>query len=549
MDDGFASFVHISLYLSVHNFCAMLFLSTIALTLALIHSAFVQSVALNTLPQRYDEENQFPMAQYLSSPDCWLQAMQRLSTKERESSQPTSLDVATCAYMDTQNQQLLSLELARCHLNTLGRPLLDSDEDKCAWIDESNVVDCLKVLSSIGATTYTLFFKDIHSVCTRLLQENVATHYYETSIQLARISKLAQGRLQDMIDQHHQIIDGWQEREKEIRDWMQNQSLQYQNHTRLLEERMERLYNTELERHSKELKTLAATVQYTKQSIQPWAQSIQFVLSHATLGYSVLRILLTSIGTILAVLLFTFPLRMRGVRRLLFCSTVLGGFVAEIAILVLWKLDLIDNKTQTDYSHHLKQGLYHFLVFAYIGGLARCLFSPHAKPAEATNQIHLCSEEEKKLLLMVMQEINNRRMFPSSHCPNPSSNGMAETKLETELQQSPKVIPPIVTPPWVFPFHNTPNYQYPPWFFYEAEKARKIALQSPQVRVPTSGFSTPSSLDETTIREDTDVPPQESNADVSETQKSHEYNEKKRTNDLVDGEADVVPKTKRQRTL
>jgi hypothetical protein len=305
-----------------------------------------------------------------ASPDCWLDTIRNLGIAQ--------LDGAACTLLDAPHQQALSLQLTRCHLQTMGRPLVDlttteeenDDDDHVCWnIRADTVEECLPRLSDIAATTYTLFFKDIHHLCTRLLQETISKQYYQTSQELAQISKLAESRLSQMVEHQEHSLVVWEEREESMTRWLETHARQTTSQTLQLQEELQLLQQRQLQEHKQELQSLADAVQKTRLSITPWTQAVDFVLAHATTGYLIIKVLMVSFGLGLVILLLTAPKQLKWMRFRLFMMVLVAGG-AEIA-LHLWLTD--DEELSALEKREVSDGLRVFfhsaLCTAYLQGI------------------------------------------------------------------------------------------------------------------------------------------------------------------------------------
>eukprot|EP00934_Nitzschia_sp_Nitz4_P001175 Nitzschia sp. Nitz4//scaffold31_size150131//131102//132751//NITZ4_002852-RA/size150131-processed-gene-0.210-mRNA-1//1//CDS//3329547731//1175//frame0 len=263
------------------------------------------------LPQTMDDDiGDKSLASLSSSPECWLDAVRALNLDTMSNSD-------TCSWMSSHQQKMLALELARCHVQELGRSIFQESSPDCSLHSyQANFYDCLTQLTPTGETSYTHFLTYINQLCTRLLREVVMTNYYETSMQLARTSAQAQQQLQYMVEQQSQLWESWKYREEEtsrlhesfkrevfeerIR-WVQESSM-IKSQIRAqgaewLEEaqaaRTAQLAEMEFQRQEiiqqrEELKRLSETVVLTQQSIMPWSLSLDQLYTYLQHGYRVL---------------------------------------------------------------------------------------------------------------------------------------------------------------------------------------------------------------------------------------------------------------------
>ena len=313
-----------------------------------------------------------------ASPDCWLKAVKAL---EYGTLLNSGVDASACTWMTPYHQKVLALEVTRCHLNDLGRPLVLDDESKCEFhAYEKSITDCLAHLSDAGVTAYTHFFSYVNQLCTRLLREVVVGQYYDTSAQLAKSSELAEGRLKELVKKQEDLWAFWSEREIELstlhdqfRNKVEEQALQLQSELQSQQEKlmktqrdrihqqgiemtnqalhlqkelqnqqeawmksqgsMQRNQTLEMELQRQELQRLTETVTKTHQSMKPWSNGLENIFTSIMAGYSLVRTILFAFGSCCTALFFTFPKRFRWMRWYLIGFILLEGFV-EFFILV-----------------------------------------------------------------------------------------------------------------------------------------------------------------------------------------------------------------------
>jgi len=203
-----------------------------------------------------------------ASPDCWLEAMQVLKMRHKSifrddelfdsvqtdgnDSSDQIINTMTCRWMTSDDQKVLALELSKCHMEDIGRPLFqfqdENQHSSCSRvikdyngmkpqghietdIDEANIFhrghqkqgnrlsiasNCLVHLTDTGVSTYTHFFSYVNELCTRLLSETVLGMYRQTSHQLVKSSKIAESKIQALIEQQDVFFDKWSEREEHV---------------------------------------------------------------------------------------------------------------------------------------------------------------------------------------------------------------------------------------------------------------------------------------------------------------------------------------------
>jgi hypothetical protein len=369
------------------------------------------------------------------SPDCWLDTIRDLGIAH--------LDGAACTFLDAPHQQALSLQLTRCHLQTMGRPLMmdlttteeENHDDNVCWnIRADTVAECLPRLSDVAATTYTLFFKDIHHLCTRLLQETISKQYYQTSQELAQISKLAESRLSQMVEQQDQAMVVWEEREESMTRWLETHARQTTSQTLQLQEELQLLQQRQLQEHKQELQSLADTVQKTRLSITPWTQTVDFVLAHATTGYSIIKVLMVSFGLGLVILLVTAPKQLKWMRFRLFMTVLVAGG-AEIALhLWLTEDEELSPLEKRELSNDLQVFFHSALCAAYLEGIVSsiCCRRKHKddyeeekedyddrirwkRQEELLRRLERCNQQNQQIMFQQQQQ----QPIPAAHIFSP----------------------------------------------------------------------------------------------------------------------------------
>jgi hypothetical protein len=108
------------------------------------------------------------------SPECWKSAM----TSFYLNTTPLSDDDAKvfCQHMHEDHQKVLALMISQCHLNDLGKALMEDpvvlqDCLQRAATSREVLLACLKRLTDAGVTAYTHYVAYVQQFCTRLTQE------------------------------------------------------------------------------------------------------------------------------------------------------------------------------------------------------------------------------------------------------------------------------------------------------------------------------------------------------------------------------------------
>ena len=136
------------------------------------------------------------------SPECWKRATAVLQTTYRQNKKEpyrhhnTEDATKLCQALPEAHQKKLALEIARCHLQDLGRTLYRSSaaERECttttaANLDQEAIHSCLKQLTDSGENAYTQYVSYVQILCIQLTQEVLLE--YQQSVQDEVASKYA----------------------------------------------------------------------------------------------------------------------------------------------------------------------------------------------------------------------------------------------------------------------------------------------------------------------------------------------------------------------
>jgi hypothetical protein len=96
-----------------------------------------------------------------------------------------------CQNMQEDQQKLLALMISQCHLQDLGKSLIDDPKAlhdclKRAASSREILLGCLKQLTESGANAYTHYVAYVQHFCTRLTQELVVLHQIDAQALLVR---------------------------------------------------------------------------------------------------------------------------------------------------------------------------------------------------------------------------------------------------------------------------------------------------------------------------------------------------------------------------
>lgn len=137
---------------------------------------------------------------------CWLEALKIFQPTNKYDIQTTT---KVCEEMTPIQQKALAFELARCHLQDLGRKMVATavgehidDLQDCVALEDDTAIDddagkdsqfpnlpqCLSSLTDSGANAYTTFLAQVVSLCNRLTQYMLISFQQHTALELAKIS-------------------------------------------------------------------------------------------------------------------------------------------------------------------------------------------------------------------------------------------------------------------------------------------------------------------------------------------------------------------------
>lgn len=172
--------------------------------------------------------NSMQMLQYQPSPTCWtnaMEAMRQLEVLAQDSSQHKDsnsfLGSAICQAMTFEHQKILSLELTRCHMESLGRPLSSNCKGQ-EQSDQNSIRFCLSNIDDFALNAYTTFFTYVNQNCVRLTHEVVTARYHESAIILAETTTLALDKMTSILENQALLINA-QENAKLFQEESNNQ--------------------------------------------------------------------------------------------------------------------------------------------------------------------------------------------------------------------------------------------------------------------------------------------------------------------------------------
>ena len=337
-----------------------------------------------------------------SSPQCWKSAIALFHRAQILQEQDDSISTKLCQLMPEEKLKILALEIARCHLEDLGKPLMQDMSliHDCSVREDHNLPDiqfCLKHLTDAGANTYTHYVSYVQQLCTRLTQEliisvqhaattEMAKRHAEITLQsielarkhsdqmamLAMIPEQLQVTLmtelseslktslsQALVDQvndqlpdllHHHLDD----RLRSLLDthaaaqahytealWKQfeNRFIEHKDREEQWNQLQLSAWESQLQEQRDKVIALTETVSKTTKTLQPLL-GIQTLVSAATQGYTWVTFLLHFVGTFNIVWLLTRPKRCQSFRSYIF-GVVLTEALLEIGMVALQQHDLL----------------------------------------------------------------------------------------------------------------------------------------------------------------------------------------------------------------
>ena len=381
-----------------------------------------------------------------ASPDCWLEAIQTLklqtdslfdeafhATMDGSSEDGShALNSITCSWMTAVDQKVLALELSKCHMKDLARPLFhfnaDDDGQKCnhslqnyhkekedplldyhskvkASTSSNIAIHCLSHLTDAGVNTYTHFFSYVNQLCTRLLSEIVLGQYYETSHHLARSSKVAEAKIQALIEQQDVLFHRWNEREEhvlgmydQLESHVEEQTLGLESKIRVLHGKLEAEHQfwkeeyknfqealaTEFDRYQKEFAIFSRIIHKTQDFVSSWTASFYSLLKKIQLSYSLFQGISLNIAGWFCTWLSTLPRPFRWMRGCMSMILLLEVLV-EIGILITLSDDKHHDQfwksTYFDQCEVLRSWMFQGMTIYFVTGICRTVVSACRKNA------------------------------------------------------------------------------------------------------------------------------------------------------------------------
>lgn len=338
------------------------------------------------------------------SPECWKSAM----TAFYLNTTPLSDDDAKvfCQHMHEDHQKVLALMISQCHLNDLGKALMEDpvvlqDCLQRAATSREVLLACLKRLTDAGVTAYTHYVAYVQQFCTRLTQElaiqlqvdahRVMAQRYEQlsneSLQqleaiqtwqstfLETFSRSFERELQQQLHVHlqetlnqqfdqvmerqavqqarmvedlmTQLKDRQDEQEERQEVWLSQKVDLVQRYLEQLERQHEKLQDQQ-----ERIDTLSETISSVVNDVLPLAGFHRFI-GVVTSGYAWMSLTLQAVAGMCLVWFFTRPKRCQAFRSYLVAIVLLEA-AAEAALFVSAQYGWISGQVRLTYATQLR---------------------------------------------------------------------------------------------------------------------------------------------------------------------------------------------------
>ncbi|GKY91236.1 hypothetical protein MPSEU_000096200 [Mayamaea pseudoterrestris] len=356
------------------------------------------------------------------SPRCWKSAVALFHETQLTPEQSQQLIVTLCQMMPEEKLKLLALEIARCHLEDLGKPLFHDPQllQRCsvkAGEDTPDVHYCLKHLTDTGANAYTHYVSYVQQLCTRLTQELIMNIQHEATNEMAmrhadisrqsiELTERQAEQMSMLVNLPEQVKERLTEELTESLKHSLAESLDHQLHDQLdiqlrellanhaaeqahiaemtfkqaemrsaeQKERLELLYESQrivwdaqLQEQREKVKALSETVSKTTQTIQPLL-GIQTLVVAATQGYTWLTFILHFLGTFNVIWLITRPQRCHRFRSYLF-GLVMTEALFEIGVMMLQEHELLTESERMIAVVEVRRWTFSLECMVYVFGL------------------------------------------------------------------------------------------------------------------------------------------------------------------------------------
>lgn len=388
------------------------------------------------------------------SPECWKMATTIVQKTHHQLY--TEDTTRMCELLPEAHQKRLALEIARCHLQDLGRPLYRSSttERECSTNDVNleTVQMCLKQLTDSGENAYTQYISYIQILCIQLTQEaiiqghqkvkdEVASTYAEISGQsiahMKAMSLLAEShadqmktiadipaKLQDQLsrelkDQLKETLDS--QLRQQINEMLRTQALEQANVVEKLMGRLElrdaeqqgrvddwthyqsAMWQSQAQEMEKQrvalneqrlrMESLSEAVSVTSQNMQPLV-SIQSLITLALEGYSWITFLFHVLGTFNICWIITHPKRCHRFRSYLL-GLVMAEALLEFGLATAVSYDMLSDAGRIACVADLRRWAILLESITYLFGLVGSFINVASKPTINTGYFEPVREPER----------------------------------------------------------------------------------------------------------------------------------------------------------
>ena len=167
------------------------------------------------------------------SPACWRSSLQAIAGLNRATSRDAASTASPtrdlCNAMSFVHQKALAVEMARCHLADLHRPLFSMERHdeiesnnhlpNCLagpLVDTDTLQLCLPLMTDVGVQAYTAFLTHVHQACLRLSEELWLLQQHEVSERIYDASQRALDALDELTRQQQDLRHATAVRENEM---------------------------------------------------------------------------------------------------------------------------------------------------------------------------------------------------------------------------------------------------------------------------------------------------------------------------------------------
>eukprot|EP00978_Attheya_sp_CCMP212_P024297 scaffold76123_cov44-Attheya_sp.AAC.1 len=240
-----------------------------------------------------------------ASPECWMGALRglrglqrgKLDSNEKSSGISGSL---VCEAMTYEQQQILGLELTKCHMESAGRQLFVSEDSKqtYAMCTSRDLIElpprlrfCLSSLSDVSHGIYTSFFLLVNQICTRLTDEYMISRKHEVEMRLIESSLAVSAQLAEMRFQQTELI------------------VRFQDQVSMHEEALDKIIQQQVG-----LEAMSKVIKATSETAMPLI-GMDAIVSKILVGYTWLKYIMYQILCANVTWLTTMHWRAKGARR------------------------------------------------------------------------------------------------------------------------------------------------------------------------------------------------------------------------------------------